>query len=104
MIDRLLENLDVWAAIGLVAQLAFTGRFVVQWIASERQGKSVMPVAFWYLSLGGSTGLLFYAIVRGDPVFIFGQSVGSVIYLRNLALIHRERRGADKTTPTPGKA
>ena len=104
MIDRLMQNLDLWAAIGLVAQLAFTGRFVVQWIASERQGKSVVPVSFWYLSLAGSAGLLFYAIVRGDPVFNLGQSFGSIISMRTLVLISRERRGDNNTMATPGKA
>lgn len=98
--NKLIENLDIWAVIGLVAQVAFTGRFVVQWIASERQGKSVVPVSFWYLSLFGSAGLLFYAIIRSDPVFILGQSVGSVIYLRNLKLIYREKRAvAPAMTP-----
>jgi lipid-A-disaccharide synthase-like uncharacterized protein len=90
--SEFLSKLDWWAAFGLVAQLAFTARFIVQWIASEREGKSVIPVAFWYFSLFGSTGLLVYAIVRADPIFILGQSLGSIIYLRNLTLIYRERR------------
>ncbi|NIA20393.1 MAG: hypothetical protein GWP05_00130 [Anaerolineaceae bacterium] len=85
--------MDFWAMLGLVAQLAFTGRFVVQWIASERRKKSVIPVAFWYLSLFGSAGLLVYAIVRADPIFILGQSFGSIVYMRNLVLIYRHRRG-----------
>jgi lipid-A-disaccharide synthase-like uncharacterized protein len=88
----LVTKLDFWAAFGLVAQLAFTARFVVQWITSERAGKSIIPLGFWYFSLVGSTGLLVYAIVRADPIFILGQSLGSVIYLRNLMLIYRERR------------
>ena len=92
MWQKLVTKLDFWAAFGLVAQLAFTARFVVQWITSEREGKSVIPLAFWYFSLFGSTGLLVYAIVRADPIFILGQSLGSVIYLRNLTLIYRERR------------
>ena len=92
MWQELISKLDFWAAFGLVAQLAFTARFVVQWIVSEREGKSVIPLAFWYLSLFGSTGLLAYAIVRADPIFILGQSLGSIIYLRNLTLIYRERR------------
>jgi len=91
MIDRLISQLDFWVIWGLAAQLAFTGRFVVQWIASERQKKSVVPVSFWYLSLIGSSGLLIYAIVRADPVFILGQAFGSIIYLRNLTLIYRCR-------------
>ncbi|MBM4017988.1 MAG: hypothetical protein FJ288_06600 [Planctomycetes bacterium] len=94
MLERLLANLDFWAVLGFAAQAAFTARFLVQWIASERRRKSVIPVAFWYLSLFGSAGLLAYAVVRADPVFILGQSFGSVVYIRNLALIYRERRGA----------
>ena len=94
MWNELLTKLDFWAAFGLVAQLAFTARFIVQWIASERRGKSVIPLAFWYFSLGGSTGLLAYAIARADPIFILGQGLGSFIYLRNLHLIYRERRAA----------
>lgn len=94
MFDELYSNLDAWVILGLPAQLAFTARFLVQWIASERRGKSVIPIAFWYLSLVGSGGLLIYAIVRADPVFILGQSVGSFVYLRNLMLIYRERRVA----------
>ena len=101
MWQELVTKLDFWAAFGLVAQLAFTARFVVQWIASERRGKSVMPLAFWYLSLGGSTGLLLYALARADPIFILGQSLGSIIYLRNLTLIYRERR-AGQATPEGG--
>jgi lipid-A-disaccharide synthase-like uncharacterized protein len=89
MWEKFVSNLDFWAILGLVAQLAFTGRFLVQWIASERAKKSVVPVSFWYLSLLGSAGLLFYAIVRADPVFILGQSFGSIVYVRNLMLIHR---------------
>jgi lipid-A-disaccharide synthase-like uncharacterized protein len=92
MLDEFLANLDSWVIIGLIAQAAFTGRFVVQWLASERCGKSVVPISFWYLSIAGSSGLLLYAIVRADPVFILGQSLGLLIYSRNLALIYRERR------------
>ncbi len=79
--------------VGLVGQGLFTARFLVQWIASERAGRSVIPLSFWFLSLGGSAVLLGYALYRRDPVFILGQSLGTVIYLRNLALVFRERRG-----------
>lgn len=92
MWSRIATHLDAWALLGLTAQLAFTGRFLVQWIASERSGRSVIPISFWYLSLFGSAGLLLYAIARADPVFILGQSFGSIVYIRNLALIQRERR------------
>lgn len=92
MWSRLAMNLDAWAILGFVAQVAFTGRFLVQWIASERSGRSVIPISFWYLSLFGSAGLLLYAIGRADPVFVLGQSFGSIVYIRNLALIRREKR------------
>lgn len=100
MWSRLIDHFDLWIVVGLAAQLAFTGRFLVRWIASERRGKSVVPISFWYLSLFGSAGLLLYAIVRADPVFILGQSFGSFVYLRNLALIYGERRmsGVDRMT------
>lgn len=80
-----------WYVFGFFGQVMFTGRFLVQWIASERQGRSVVPVHFWLLSLGGSAVLLTYAIHLRDPVFILGQSLGSLIYIRNLMLIHRPR-------------
>lgn len=89
---RFTDNLDLWALFGIIFQLAFTARFLVQWIASEKSGKSVVPVSFWYLSLIGSTGVLIYAIGRADPVIILGQSFGTVVYIRNLMLIYRGRR------------
>jgi len=81
-----------WLVLGFVAQGLFSARFMVQWIASERAGKSVMPVIFWYLSISGSVLLLAYAIYRQDPVFILGQSAGLIVYFRNLYLIGREKR------------
>lgn len=84
----------IWVMVGLFAQLMFTGRFVLQWLASERAKKSVVPVGFWYFSLAGGLILLAYAIHRRDPVFILGQSLGSVIYIRNLWLIHAEKRAS----------
>jgi lipid-A-disaccharide synthase-like uncharacterized protein len=90
-LNVIIEKCDIWTVVGFLAQLAFTGRFIVQWIASERQGKSLVPVAFWYLSVIGGIGLLIYAIVRADPVFIAGQSLGCFIYLRNLILIYKEK-------------
>ena len=83
-----------WVVFGLGGQLLFTARFLVQWIASERARRSVVPIAFWYFSIGGGAILLAYAIYRADPVFIFGQSMGLFIYLRNLWLIHAEKRRA----------
>jgi lipid-A-disaccharide synthase-like uncharacterized protein len=84
-----------WLVLGFVAQALFASRFVVQWISSERAGQSVVPIAFWYLSLGGALLLLIYAIYRRDPVFILGQSMGGFIYARNLALIKRRRPSTD---------
>ena len=92
--SRLCENLDLWGLFGVVFQLAFMARFVVQWIASERSRQSVIPISFWYLSLIGSTGVLIYGIGRGDPVIILGQAFGTVVYVRNLMLIYRGRRTA----------
>jgi lipid-A-disaccharide synthase-like uncharacterized protein len=81
----------LWIAIGFTGQMLFFGRFLVQWIASERAKRSVVPLAFWYFSVLGGSVLLLYAIYRKDPVFIMGQAGGLIIYLRNLYLIHRER-------------
>lgn len=82
---------SLWLGIGFLGQLLFTSRFLVQWIASERQRASVVPVAFWWLSLAGGITLLAYAIHRGDPVFTVGQGMGLVVYIRNLWLIGRNR-------------
>lgn len=84
-----LKNPLVWFGFG--AQALFFMRFLVQWIASEREGRSVIPIAFWYFSIGGACGLLVYAVEKRDPVFILGQSMGLIIYVRNLILIRRER-------------
>jgi lipid-A-disaccharide synthase-like uncharacterized protein len=81
----------IWLAIGLAGQALFSARFLIQWLVSEKRRESVIPVAFWYLSLAGSAVLLTYAIYRKDPVFILGQSMGSFIYLRNLWLIRQKR-------------
>jgi lipid-A-disaccharide synthase-like uncharacterized protein len=81
----------MWVAVGLLGQALFSARFIFQWIVSERRKESVIPVGFWYLSLGGSLILLTYAIHRQDPVFILGQSFGSFIYIRNLVLISRRK-------------
>jgi lipid-A-disaccharide synthase-like uncharacterized protein len=81
-----------WILVGLGGQVLFMMRFVVQWIVSERAHRSTIPVAFWWLSIAGAAILLAYAIWRTDPVFILGQSLGFLIYARNLWLIHAERR------------
>ena len=87
-----MSNETLWIAIGLVGQAFFFMRFFVQWVYSERQKRSVIPTAFWYFSLGGAAILLSYAIHREDPVFILGQSMGFLIYTRNLVLLGREER------------
>ena len=78
-----------WLLIGFVGQACFFGRFLIQWIVSERRRQSVVPVAFWYFSIVGGVILLAYAIHRRDPVFIVGQAVGLFVYARNLYLIGR---------------
>ena len=90
--DVFVQRLDWWAYIGIIAQALFTGRFVVQWLASEKAGRSVIPFSFWLLSIGGGVLLLIYALYRRDPVFILGQAFGVLIYLRNLTFVLRERR------------
>jgi lipid-A-disaccharide synthase-like uncharacterized protein len=85
--DVFVVKFDGWVVLGFVAQAFFTMRFLVQWIASERARKSVMPVAFWFFSLGGGTLLLIYALYRRDPVFIAGQALGLLVYIRNLYFI-----------------
>ena len=90
--DIFVAKFDFWLAFGLIAQLAFAARFLVQWIASERAGRSIIPVTFWMFSLGGGALLLIYALYRKDPVFIAGQALGLLIYVRNLHFIRRERR------------
>lgn len=77
----------LWIVIGFIAQGLFSARFLVQWIASERRRRSVVPQAFWYFSVAGGALLLAYAIHRRDPVFIVGQGAGLVVYLRNLQLL-----------------
>jgi lipid-A-disaccharide synthase-like uncharacterized protein len=80
---------QLWLTIGLLGQALFSARFVVQWIASERRKRSIVPQAFWYFSVGGGVTLLAYAIYRRDPVFILGQGAGLFVYVRNLWFIHR---------------
>jgi lipid-A-disaccharide synthase-like uncharacterized protein len=79
----------VWLGLGFLGQVCFTARFLVQWIASERRKQSVVPVPFWYFSVGGGVMLLAYAIYRHDPVFIVGQGAGLLVYARNLYFIRR---------------
>ena len=92
--DVFIGSLDWGILIGYVAQSLFAMRFVVQWIASERAGKSVVPTAFWVISIGGGLMLLGYALYRKDPVFIIGQATGLFVYLRNLQFVMRGRTAA----------
>ena len=89
-----MDTTTFWLAIGFMGQALFSARFLVQWISSEKQKKSVIPIAFWYFSLGGGVTLLSYAIFRLDPVFIVGQAGGLLVYSRNLYFVLRERRQA----------
>jgi len=86
-------------AVGFTGQALFSARFLIQWIASERSGRSVMPVLFWYFSLGGGLTLFIYAAYREDPVFMLGQAFGLIVYIRNLWLIRHERRFAERLAP-----
>src|SRR3954470_5066078 len=86
-----IQKFQWWVLLGYVAQLMFTMRFVVQWIASERARKSVVPIAFWYFSIAGGLLLFAYSLYIRDPVFILGQGFGVFVYARNLFFVLRER-------------
>ncbi len=88
MVDKLTPE-TIWIGIGFIGQTLFFMRFFVQWLASEKAGRSVVPNAFWYFSIFGGLTLFAYALWRQDPVFILGQSTGLLIYLRNLHFIRR---------------
>src|ERR1700680_4114701 len=90
--DVFLVKLSWIVLLGYAGQALFTMRFVVQWIASGRAGKSVIPLAFWFFSIGGGLLLFGYALYIKDPVFILGQGFGVFVYLRNLYFIKRERK------------
>ena len=93
--ETLKHFMDILASpigmLGMLGQVLFFSRFLVQWIASEKNGQSTIPLSFWYLSIGGGSLLLFYAIWRKDPVITLGQLVGLFVYVRNLMLIHRHK-------------
>jgi lipid-A-disaccharide synthase-like uncharacterized protein len=96
--DVVVARFDFWAAFGVIAQFVFAARFLVQWIASERAERSVIPVGFWFLSIGGGLMTLVYGLARRDLVIILGQSFSVFIYIRNLMLIARERRAKQGVT------
>jgi lipid-A-disaccharide synthase-like uncharacterized protein len=83
---------DAWAVLGFMAQAMFSARFVVQWIASERARRSIIPTAFWWFSIAGGALLFIYSLHRKDPVFIAGQGAGLFIYARNIMFVLREQR------------
>jgi lipid-A-disaccharide synthase-like uncharacterized protein len=95
--DIFVAKFDFWLAFGLIAQLAFAARFLVQWIASERAGKSVVPLAFWFFSIGGGLLTLIYGLVKREPVIIIGQLASNIIYVRNLMLIFKHRASGSQT-------
>lgn len=101
MLQELLRKLDMWFVLGLAAQMAYAARFMVQWLASEKAGRSVIPNSFWYLSIVGGIGLLAYSIVRRDPLFILAQSLNSLVYVRNVMLIRRVGRTAQAGPAEP---
>jgi lipid-A-disaccharide synthase-like uncharacterized protein len=95
--EAFVDKFDFWLVFGLVAQLLFAGRFLVQWISSERAGKSVIPFAFWIFSIAGGLMTLVYGLVKREPVIIFGQGMATIIYVRNIVLIIREKRRPDES-------
>lgn len=96
MMHFLFNTQNVWLLIGFCGQLLFSMRFILQWLASEKIKRSVVPDIFWYFSLAGGVFLFFYACYRRDPVFILGQGAGIFIYLRNIYFVTKNRA-------TPGK-
>jgi lipid-A-disaccharide synthase-like uncharacterized protein len=92
--DVFVMQFDAWVALGFLAQALFSMRFLVQWIASERAGRSIIPTAFWLFSIGGGALLFAYSLYRKDPVFIAGQGLGLFIYARNLYFVMREKKQA----------
>jgi lipid-A-disaccharide synthase-like uncharacterized protein len=90
-------RLNWWVLLGYGGQALFSMRFAIQWIASERAGRSVIPAAFWFFSIGGGALLLVYSLYIRDPVFIIGQGLGLFVYLRNLYFVYRERRAKPAT-------
>ena len=85
---------DWWVVFGFFAQFLFFLRFFVQWLHSERHKRSVVPVQFWYLSIAGGVAILIYSLHVGDPVFIIGQSLALLIYIRNLVLVKKEQQNS----------
>jgi lipid-A-disaccharide synthase-like uncharacterized protein len=89
----------IWVGIGFLGQGLFFGRWIIQWVVSERKAESQVPLSFWYLSLTGGLITLAYAMYRRDPVFIAGQSIGAIVYIRNLVLIYRANQAKELAGP-----
>ncbi len=87
-----IDKFDIVLAVGIFGQLLFTMRFLVQWLASERAGRSVVPVTFWFFSIGGGFITLMYGLYKKEPVIIMGQALSLFIYARNLMLIAKQRK------------
>lgn len=96
--DVFIARADLWLLLGIFGQLLFGMRFVIQWLASEKAGNSVVPVAFWFFSIGGGLITLVYGLYKREPVIILGQALSIFIYVRNLALIRRNRRRENGST------
>ena len=95
-------RVSTWLIVGFAGQAIFTARFLVQWVASEKKRDAVVPVAFWWLSMVGGLTLLSYAVHKQDPVIIVGQGLGVFIYVRNLMLVSKARRRAERrVVPAP---
>jgi lipid-A-disaccharide synthase-like uncharacterized protein len=88
----IISSFDTWVIIGFAGQFMFTMRFLVQWVASEKVQKSVIPTSFWIFSILGGSIVLAYAVHKQDPVFIVGQAAGLLIYFRNLYFVLRSPR------------
>jgi lipid-A-disaccharide synthase-like uncharacterized protein len=93
----------VWLVFGMFAQLMFSLRFIIQWLSSEKQRKSVIPVAFWWFSLAGGIALFAYGVHRREPVIMMGQLFGIVVYMRNLVLIYNERKAEQNPPSIPAE-
>ena len=90
--DVFIAKFDLWLEVGIFGQFMFAMRFIVQWLVSEKEGRSVIPIAFWFFSIGGGAITLVYGLYKREPVIILGQSLSLFIYARNLMLIGREKR------------
>jgi len=101
--DIVVTRFDLWAAFGVLAQFVFGARFIVQWIASEKAEKSVIPMGFWFLSIAGGLMTLVYGFARRDIVIILGQAFSIFIYVRNLMLIAKHAKQKSEAAGVPAE-